>query len=65
MGSFPQPKSSEKRIGVVTQSATRGQFSELLGIASAKHNVIGIENFDQALYCIGYMFGPFSFAQPL
>ena len=65
MDCIPQPKSSEKRIGVVTQSATGGQLSELLGIASAKHNVIGIENFDQALYCVGNMFGPFSFAQAL
>ena len=65
MGSFPQPESSEKRIGVAAQATTRRQLSQLLRVASAEHNVIGIENIDQAAHCIDDMFDPFFFAQPL
>src|ERR1035437_9140205 len=39
----PQAKTPQKGVGVVACPATRGQIFQLLGVASAQHDVVGLE----------------------
>src|ERR1700693_413255 len=62
---LPKPKPSDKGVGIIARSATRGQSLELFYVTAAQNRVFRLKSGDQMGYDVGGMALPFVFPESL
>src|SRR5262249_52025653 len=64
LGFLPKPKSSDERIGVVANPATRRQSFEILDVSSSQNHIFRFERGNETGYNVPDRLLPFLIAQP-
>src|SRR6266567_5496554 len=62
---FPEAKSANERIGFVASAATRGKLFQVVDVATAEHDILGLEGCDQARDHVRDILAPFLLAVPV